>query len=323
MARGYIERANLITGAALNVNGNTVFSRELPVGEGWYKTKVRVNIAIVIGTGAGPISEGELRFVRGIYLRTDRGEIICNMPARGLYKYGAYIQGTPPRKDAIAAATATYRVNIPIIHADPRLLRPEDTILDTSRYNSVSLQISLGSLSDLFTAPGTATVTATCDVEVERSFGRLPDQAKPIGFCSYDYRQPVDANTTTSIDMERSADMSVMRALIHSSASGTAGLPFSGDNADDVQDVVTIKDETRFIEKERKHEMIQDINKEDASLESVLAGYEIFDFVRDGSLGSAMATGNKSVLQYSWTNKAGVAANDIVTLSTQSVRTLK
>lgn len=321
--RGYVERANLVTGATLNVNGNTVFSRELPVGEGWYKTKVRVNIALTVGTGTGPISEGELRFIRAIYFRTDRGEIICNMPARGLYKFATYLTGQTPRKDAIAAANGTYRVNILIIHADPRMMRPEDTILDTSRYNSLQLQITLGTVSDLLSTPGTATVTATADIEVERSFGRLPDQAKPIGFMSYDYRQPVDANSTTLIDMERSADMSVMRVLVHSSSSGTAGLPFSGDNADDVQDVVTIKDETRFIEKERKHEMIQDINKEDANLESVLAGYEIFDFVRDGSIASAMATGNKSVLQYTWTNKAGVAANDIVTLATQSIRTLK
>lgn len=321
--RGYIERANLITGAALNVNGNAVFSRELPVGEGWYKTMVRVNIAVVIGTGAGPISEGELRFIRGILFKTDRGEIIANLPARALYKFAHYITGQAPRKDAIAAATATYAVNIPIIHADPKLLRPEDTVLDTSRYNSLTLQISLGTVADLFTAPGTATVTATVDVEVERSFGRLPELARPIGFASFDYRAPVDANVTTNIDFERSSDMSVMRALVHSAASGTAGLPFSGDNADDVQDVVTIKDESRFIEKERKHEMIQDINKIDGGLETVLAGYEVFDFVRDRSIASAMATGQKSVLQYAWTNKAGVAANDIVTLATQSIRTLK
>lgn len=323
--RGYVERANLITGATLNVNGNTVFSKELPVGEGWYKLKTRVNIALVVGTGVGPISEGELRFIRGILLRTDRGEILCNLPGRALYKFATYIQGMAPRKDAIAAATATYRVNLPVIFVDPKMLRGEDTILDTSRYNSLTLQISLGTVADLLGTPGTATVTATCDVEVERSFGRLPEEARKsiFGHMSYDFRQPVDANTTTSIDMERSSDMSVMRALVHSAANGTAGLPFSGDNADDVQDVITIKDETRFIEKERKHEMIQDINKEDGNLESIIAGVEIFDFVRDGSIASAMATGNKSVLQYSWTNKAGVAVNDIVTLATQAIRTLK
>lgn len=323
MSRGYIERANLITGAALNVGGNTVFSKELPVGEGWYKLMVRVNIIFVVGTGTTPISEGELRFIRNILLKTDRGEIIANLPARALYKFATYITGQAPNKTAIAAASATYPVNVPIILADPRLLRPEDTVLDTSRYNSLTLQINLGSVSDLLGTVGTSSVTATLDVEVERSFGRLPEQAKPLGFMCYDYRQPVDANSTTVIDMERSADMSVMRVLVHESSSGTAGLPFSGANADDVKDIVTIKDEARFIEKERKHEMIQDINKIDAGLEALLAGYEVFDFVRDGSIASALATGQKSVLQYAWQNKAGVGANDIVTLATQSIRTLK
>lgn len=323
MARGYVERANLVTGAALTVGGSTVFSKELPVGEGWYKTMVGINIVFTVGTGTTPISEGELLFIKNILFKTDRGEILVNQPGRALYKWATYITGQTPRKDAIAASSATYRVNLPIIHADPRLLRPEDTVLDTSRYNSLTLQITLGSVSDLLSTVGTSSVTATVDIEVERSFGRLPDQAKPVGFVSYDFRQPVDASSLTSIDMERSTDMSDMRVMVHSSTSGTAGVPFSGVNADTIQNVIILKDESRFIEKERKHAMIQEINKIDGNLESTLAGIEIFDFVRDGSIASALATGQKSVLQYTWTNQGGVGANSIVTLATQAIRTLK
>lgn len=321
--RGYVERANVITGASLNSNGQTTFSREFPMGEGWYKLHLRINAAVTIGTGAGAVTESELLAVKNVLLKTDRGEILCNLPGRALFKMAVYKTGQVPRKDAMAAATATYRVNLPLFFADEAMNRPEDTILDTSRYRSVSLQIQMGGVSDYFTAPGTATVVHTLDVEIERSLGVLPANAKPFFHSSFDYRAPVDANSITYIDLERSPDMSLKRLYVHESASGTAGVPWGGTNADDVKDYITIKDQNRFIEKERKHEMIQDQNKNDAHLESVLAGVEVFDFVRDGAITSALSTGDKSVLQYTWVNKAGVAANDIVTAAHEAIRTLK
>jgi len=321
--RGYVERANVITSAALNILGTTTFSKEFPLGEGWYQLRMRINIALVVGTGTTPIAEGELSIIKNILLKTDRGEILCNLPGRALYKIATYQKGSPPRKDAIAAATATYRVNLPIQFADPDMMRMEDTILDTSRYNSLTMQVTLGSVADLLGTPGTATVTATLDVEVERSLGRLPDNGKPFYHISYDFRPPVDAASLTTIDLERSADMSVKRLYVHSGTSGLAGLPFSGANADTIQDRVTVKDQNRFIEKERIHAMIQEGNKDDASLETFIAGLEVFDFVHDGSITSALSTGAKSVLQYTWTNQGGVVTPAIVTVASEAIRTLK
>lgn len=321
--RGYIERANVLTGVPLNNSAPTVFGKEIPLGEGWYKATIRYNLAVTIGTGTSPITEGELLICQNVLLRTDRGEILCNLPGRALYKIASYMTGQTPRKDAIAAATATYRVNLPIIFADQKMNRPEDTILDTNRYNSITLQMTMGGVAQLFNTVGTSSVIQTMDVEVERSLGQLPAEARPYFHVSYDFRQPVDAFTLTNIELEKSSDAAIKRVFIHSSASGTAGLPFSGANADDVLNIVTLKDQNRFIEKERIWAMIQDMNKVDAGLESALVGIAVFDFVRDGAVQSALATGNKSVLQLSWTNQAGVAANDIVTLATELVRSLK
>jgi hypothetical protein len=58
-------------------------------------------------------------------------------------------------------------------------------------------------------------------------------------------------------------------------------------------------------------------------LEAVLAGITAFDFVRDGSINSALYPGDRSRLQFKWTNKAGVAASDIVSLAFEAVRGLK
>lgn len=328
--RGYIEVPQVISGAVLNNSAQTPFSKEFPMGEGWYTAYLRFNETVVIGTGAGPVAEGELLYIKNVFLRTDRGETICNLPGRALFKIAALMYGTPPRKDAIAAASATYRVTLPIIFADMKMLRPEDTILDTSRYNSVAAQITLGSVADLFTAPGTATVATTLDVDIERSYGALPgdpnkpgDGGRPVAYINYDSRPPVDASANQNIDIERSADMSLKRIYVHSGDDGTGGIPWSGVNDDSIQNVVQINHQNGYITRNRIHAMILDKNKMDYGLEVALVGVELFDFVKDRSILSALATADKSVLQYTWTNQAGVAANDIVTLTQEAVRSLK
>ncbi len=321
--RGYMELANVLTAGALNTNGAVTFGKDFPIGEGWVKMLIRFNHAIVIGTGAGPITEGELLIIKNILLKSDRGEIFCNLPGRAIFKISVYQTNQIPRKDAIAASTGTFRVTLPIIFADFRMKRAMDSVVDTSRYQSISLQVTYGGLTDLYTAPGTATLAGTIDIEVERTLGRLPMKAKPLFHINYDSRQPVDAFTLTNIDLERSADMNVKRLYVHSGTSGTAGVPWSGVNADTIQNIVTVKDQNRFIQKERIHGMVQDGNKMDSFLEAVIAGVEVFDFVRDGSIASALTTGNKSVFQYTWTNQGGVGANSIVTATGEQIRSLK
>lgn len=321
--RGNVERTNVLTGAALTESGQTQFSREFPVGEGWHALYLRFNNVFTVGTGTTPVAEGELLAIKNVLLRTDRGEIICNLPGRALYKIATYRTGEAPRKDAIAAASATYRVTLPIFFSDFALLRPNDTVLDTKRYNSLSLQVQMGTESDLLGTPGTSSAVWTLDAVIERTMGVLSPEAEPYWHMNYDWRPPIDANVTASIDIERSPEMSIKKLYVHSGTSGTGGVPWSGVNADTIQDVVNIKDQNRFIEKDRIHAEILDVNKMHAGLESVIAGVEVYDFVRDGSIVSALATGDKSVLQYGFTKQGGVGANSIVTLTQEAIRTLK
>lgn len=324
--RGYTERYATIVSQPCANSAATVFGKEFPLGEGWYKMLIRFNLVFVVGTGTTPIAEGELLYIKNVQLRTDRGEILCNLPGRALYKIATYKTGEPPFKDAIAAASATYTVTLPIWFAENRtmdMLRMQDTILNTARYNSLILTVTLGSTADLLGTPGTSTVTTNLDVEIERSFGPLPPQAFPLYHISYDFRPPVDAASLTTIDIERSADMAIKRLYVFSGTSGTAGVPFSGVAADTIQNQVTVKDQNRFIEFLRFHAMILNQNKMDAQLESRITGFEVFDYVQDGSVVAALATAEKSLLQYTWTNQGGVAANSIVTVAEEMVRTLK
>lgn len=324
--RGYAEYVNLLSGQPLNVNGKTVISDPLPMGEGWYRLHLRVGIILTVGTATGPITDGELNIIKNVLFKTDRGEIICNLPGRALYNIAAFKCGVnTPRKDNIAATSGTYYVNLPIFFAEHYSLmdRPEDTILDTSRYSSCTLEIQLGTTADLFTTPGTSSITATVDLEVVRTKGLLPDQGKPVSHICYDYRNPVDASSRQEVFLERAQDLALKRLYVFSGTSGTNGVPCSGTASDAIQNVVQIKDQSGFISKDRIHRMIQECNQIDYSLESIRTGWEVHDFVQEGSLQAALVTAGKSLLQYSWTNQGGVGANSIVTVIQEGIRSLK
>jgi hypothetical protein len=285
---------------------------------------LRFSHDVTIGTGAGPIAESELSIIKQIVLRTSAGEVVVQLPARALYKIATHKAGTLPRKDAMAAASAVYRADVPIYFVDDKMKRPEDTILDTSRYSAIALEITTGTIADLFTAPGTAVLNSIkVDVEIERTKGRLPKQALPVFHPFYGAAQSQDASVQTFIDIDRAPDIAYKRFYAHECASGVAGGVFTGTNADDVKDLESFVDQSGDIVRERIHEMIQNQNKLDYSLEAVLAGITAFDFVRDGSINSALYPGDRSRLQFKWTNKAGVAASDIVSLAFEAVRGLK
>jgi hypothetical protein len=321
--RGYTERPNVIQAAALQANGLTTFTQQYPLSEGWHAMYLRFSHLLTHGTGTTPIAEGELLIIKNVLLRTDKGEVVCNLPGRALYKIATYRQCSAPRKDAVAAATATYRVTLPIYFSDDMLQRPEDSILNTARYNTVTLQITYGGIADLLAVVGTDTNAGSLDVDLERTLGVLPPQALPAFHASYDFDPPVDASVQQFVNLERAADMSIKRLFVHSSTGGTGGVAWSGVNADTIQNIINLKNQNRFIEQNRIHAMIQDVNKLDQFLEAIISGVEVFDFVRDRSITSALATGGLAVLQYAWVNQAGVAANSIVTTARDMIRTLK
>lgn len=322
MPRDDIVHTNIVAGESLNVGGTKTLGKDFPMGQGWYKLNLRINLALTVGTGSGPITEGELIFIKKILFRTDRGETICNLPARALYHIAQFLSGTLARKDAIAAATATYRVNIPIYLADRRMLRPEDTILDTARYSSVRLELQMGTVADLLGAVGTSSVLVTADVEIEHSASPLPENAQPIFHVSYFDPPPQDPSVQTFIDHDRSHDLSYKRLYHFSSSSADSGSGFTGAAADDEVDKMSLKDHEGFIIQERFWEMIQDQNKEEFGIETLQTGWAAFDLVPDRSNMSALFTGDKARLQSRWDNET-VAASDQVSVAVEGLRTLK
>ena len=319
-----INQTQLLTNQALVLGGapNT-FGQNFPIGRGWYKTRIRIGITLTIGTGAGAITEGELLFIKNIFMKTDKNEILCNLNGRALYKYLQKINHTLSRKDNVAAASATYYVYLTIPHArrmDEN--RPLDTILDTARYKGITLQITVGTVSDLLTAPGTATITSAIDAEIVHTSEILPENAQPILYRSLVAISPVVPTVQQFIDIDRARDLAITAIMLATSNLAAAGVAFTGANSDAIIADFDVRDQDRFYQQTRLWEFHQSENKEEYSIEAQQVGSTIVDFAKDGSIFSSIYTGNKSMFRYQWRNKGGVIATDQVSLMYDGVRQL-
>jgi hypothetical protein len=302
------------------VAGATVpFTQNFPVGEIWTRLLLRVNLTVVIGTGAGARSEGELQIIKGITLRTDQGELIVNtVPGRLMYRMSQQKNHTSALRDPIAAATATYSVLLSIDFADPLLRNPLATVLDTRRYNSVVLEVLLGTLTDLYTAPGTATLAPTIDCVVEYLRGR------PVGTpkvrIEYGIRPPLDANQGIEVNFERARNISYKRFFALTTGAGlVAGVPFSGDAVNTVVQDWTL-DHGVFPIDRMLATILRADNKQWYELETELVGFYSFDFVNDGFLRSSLYSGDKSKLRLTWTNLAGLPNPSQVSTGFEAIR---
>src|ERR1039458_8868745 len=93
--------------AVLNIGGNTSFSKEFHLGEGWIAMHLNFHIAWVRSTGATVAVDGPLNFIKNVYLKTDRGDILCNVPGKALYLWAQIKNGTAAPYDILAATPAT------------------------------------------------------------------------------------------------------------------------------------------------------------------------------------------------------------------------
>jgi hypothetical protein len=323
MPRGNLEQFEIARGLTLTNSATTRITTPFPLGEVWTRLLLRLNILLTLGTGAGAIAEGELRYLKSFRLSTDRGELLVNnVPGRLLYRIDSIKAGTPSVKDAIAAVTGTYRVPIMLWFWDPLANVPEDTLLNTARYSSLTLEVGLGAESDLLTTVGTATAATTLDIIVERERGRVPQQVAPQFFQEIGFRGPVDPTTIQNVDLERAANMAFKRLYPFATSGALVGVPFSGAVDDTVFSDLTVDVDSGNAVDRMLADILQRGNKQDYSLESRITGLTVLDLMKDGSIQSLLYSGDKSRLAVKWTNLTGLPTTPQVTIGYEAIRPL-
>ncbi len=324
--RAEIERINGGT-YALPIGQPTIISRDLPVGDPWLVMRLNLRGSM---TDAGVPATGTVvpdaplgLFQIALSTDIDRDVVEPSVSARALYRYNQFLRGTVP---AITAAvlpntnTTNFNCVIDIPFVDPLLRIPMDTVLDTRRYNAVTLTITVGTIADVVNTPAATTVLNACavDIEIVRVSPRVPlplTIAKALPF--FKRHAPIVPMADTIINLDRVPTLAIKR-LCAFTANGAAGpnapivgVPFTG------LGVNTMLAGLRVSSNFRDHfgsalggvlpVTLQAGNMMDYHVAAWPAGWYVVDFNLEGSLWNALATGDKSMLQTIFTWNAGLA----------------
>ena len=288
---------NIVNNAVMLQGGVSIYRPEFPLGEGYYYIMLEIINNLTVGSASGAISEGELQIIRNVYFRSDRDGIIINANGRELFRDAESIFGQTPYKDAIAATTGVYRVQIPLIFANPILLRPNDLVLDTSRYKNLEMYITLGTLSDCFTSVGTASSVFNINITVVKSDGMLLPSEKPYAMPYIAGLPPINPSTTSYVDIERASDLAILQLMAFTTDPATPGLPYSGTVLGTTMTTLQIEDNFGFPVRNTPVSNLQQYEKLIRQVPTVQTGVYLIDFAKDGSILSAYPTGDKSKCQ--------------------------
>jgi hypothetical protein len=311
LTRGNTELVNVFQGKPINNAALNSFNEGFPLGEAWLRLILRLNIVLTNTTGTTPISEGELNLLKALTFKTSRGETLYNsVPGRVLYRIDEIKSGTPAPKDAISATPGTFRVQYSIWFIDPLLVRPEDFLLNTSRYNRVQMDLLMGDVADLLAVVGDSAITVTADLYAERIRGILNPKVAPVEYTEITIPSPVDPSSQVYADIERASDLAIKRIMIMACDSATLGSPFVGTPSDTTLDKIGFDTDRGELLNKVFWLMLNAQNKQDFRLAASQVGINFINFCRDGSKQSSVSGSGFSRFRVFW---------DILTLSTSQI----
>lgn len=323
--RAEIERIYVGT-FALNQGQPNIFSRELPIGDPWVALRLNLRGQLVcVASPTGTVVADAPTTLWQIALTTDidRDVVEPSVSARALYRYAQFMSGTAGELVApvqTASTTTDFNAVITIPFSDNMVRNPNDTILDTRRYQSVTLTITQGVLADIVTSATNTTLANTfVDIEVVRVSPRVPmplNVAKALPF--FKRHAPIVPATDTFVNLDRIPTLAIKRLAWLCTTGSTAGTPFTGTGSNGCIDTIRVSSNLRDHFGSAMggvtRRTLQGGNKDDYGIETWPTGWFVADFCRDFSNNSALATGDKSMLQALFTYFATPATPQVSTL---------
>lgn len=331
MSKGRTDILNVFQAQPL-VTGVNVFETQWPLGLAWYSLILRFNIALTLGTGATALTDALQRIINAVSIITDvDGPCVNNVPGRALYRRAQFVgpAGVAPVQDSFSAATGTYRIQIPIHFYDYGMKRPEDTILDTMKYQTISLLVTMGGPERLLATVGTATVSMTLDADIEYPVlplvpntvdgdGRIVEGSSPILYPYLAIKPAINPNNQLFVDLDRSADLGIKR-LFWFTSDGSDGSTnstdsFQGVAQNNILNLVSLEDQNGFCGmRTRIADMVKRHMVANQQIDggAVPAGWYLHEYVNSGSINDAEATGLKSRYQLTYSTSTLVASSRI------------
>lgn len=163
-----------------NTPAPILLSQGFPTGDiGIESIELTYNYANTHGTGATPITDGQLLGIDTIYVESSaHGPIIVNLDGLGAHRLLSYIWGTAPFTTAIQAVTGNYPGSLFFPLALPKhsfALRPTDSILDMNNAR-LSARVQMTDSSKLLTTPGNDAFVTTIEASGRHMVGLTPSE---------------------------------------------------------------------------------------------------------------------------------------------------
>ena len=332
------ERKAVLEGFTLTNAAVNRFSNIFPLdGTGW--TKIILNFhATIDWTDAAVVDRrGLYRYIKGINLKTSRGEVIVdNVCGQAFYIVTSIMNRVSPVHDVILAADGVYDGVIELVLAPTFLNRMEDLILDTGRYSNLELSITTGSVLDFLDDADGETVVCTVDIEVERTLAALsPDgKSKPYAHAYYRQYGPHVYSAQNFFDLESSLDLGLFGFALKVAATGVT-CPFDGAGVDNLTQL-TFKDSVRtWVDRAMPWGLKQELHNDlifeaqniyiatPAVTEQVvypLLGVYHHKFVRNGSINEHYATGKKASIRVEYTDATTTDIGNLVVWGMRALR---
>ena len=308
------EAVRLFAGQVIPQGGTYPIRTEFPVGGEIYNT-IRLIFHNSIAAGAtdpvNPVIRGGYNIVRNLIFRSARGEEFVVCPGMGMHRLNWMLNGVEPMYDNIAApgidTTGVYDTIIDLPFSHRMLGRKEDLAVHTARYSHVELDISLGTIADLYTTPGaTAVNTTTMDIVLFRNKSGLYASGEPLA-APYIKHYPQYSILAGYLDVESAFDLTMLGFIAFVQDMDAAscyvpvhGVPYSGIPVDSVnyftfrdnlQRYVDFKTMDSFREERAQYGTI-----DHADMAQGVGVYPYF-FAREGSIYNGYWTGEKSEIR--------------------------
>ncbi len=297
--------------------------------------------ATLTTTGAGTnyvaMANPILELINNIEFKVDRDGHSHRAPAKALYMAALVKYGVLPRIDNASYAPNTpaayaMSVSIPLMFSDPKALRPEDTALAMDRYTTALLYVTLGAATDANKAGvGTGTTFAlsgaTCDVEIEKYAGAVRATVRPIVFPVWEIEGSAkNIASDALISLQRSGTRAIKRLFAFVGNLAVLARPWSGNGSNAEVASFQFESDQRVYDYARTDEAILNEMKLFYGMTAAdfQAGLFVFDYVKDGSTLSAIATGDKGRLELKFVAEGSPTAGiNCVSCLTEAVHQLQ
>ncbi len=319
------EAITLFRGQVIPQGGTYPLRTEFPVGGEIYNT-IRLIFHNSVAAGGtdpvNPVVRGGYNLLRNIIFRSARGEEFIVTPGMGLHRLNWMLNGVEPMYDNILApgidTTAVYDTIIDLPFSHRMLARKEDLAVHTARYSHVELDLSIGTLADLYTTPGaTAALTTTLDVVLFRNKSGLYASGEPLA-APYIKHYPQYSITRGYLDVESAYDLTMLGFLAFVQDMDAAscfvpvhGVPYSGTPVDSVDDFTFRDNLGRYVDAKTmdsfREERAQYGAVDHADMAQIAGVYPYF-FAREGSIYNGYWTGEKSEIRLE---------NDVISLGAE------